>query len=362
MSAHPIAAVAARRVSNLLNFESNDDLSFITAEPASSVRADTTVMREGSRSLLIPPSTRSITVKLTTLLEGRAFPADWTLIGGYFYADAPAYITATIVTAGGSITRTVGIGPRAWTPVMVDVSTLPASSAAASIRFDFVPAPGGAVYCDDVVLVDNQHLFIDTRASGAEGWAIARRGLAYVVDRPNHFTFAIYTAEAQLGGWSIVECNEARVRFASRGKPSTYTVYADGRSYCDGYYKPLDPSLAYANEIAPAHQSPAALSVPETLGRVNRNSHGDADNDGYNESLGAYELIASGPRFEVTLSPQSVPVPRPVLEIANVPAGQLLVTMEGQLIPSTRRLENGNVLIDLPTRLARPAAVNVRVQ
>lgn len=103
MSAQPVAAVAARRVSNLLNFESNDDLSFIAAAPAGTIRADTSVMREGARSLLIAPSTRSITVKLPTLLEGRPFPADWTLVGGYFYADAPAYITATIHTPAANV-------------------------------------------------------------------------------------------------------------------------------------------------------------------------------------------------------------------------------------------------------------------
>lgn len=257
----------------------------------------------------------------------------------------------------------MGIGPRTWTPVLLDLSIIPASSAPVGmLRFDFVPTPGGSIYCDDIVLVDNHHTFVDTRAGGTDGWAIARCGLAYVVERPNHFGFAIYTAEAQQGGWSIIECNESRVCFASRGRPSSYTVYADGRSYCDGLLKPVDASLANASEIARAHQSPAELSVPENLGRINRNSAGDADNDGYNESVGAYQLIATGARFEVTLSPQSAAVPRPVLEIANLPPGQLLVTMEGQLIQNAHRLENGNVLIDLPARLTRPTLVNVRVQ
>ncbi len=175
-------------------------------------------------------------------------------------------------------------------------------------------------------------------------------GQTFVVDRPGHFQFSIPTAEAQSDGWSIVEASAVRVEFASHGQPSTLTVYADGRAYCDGEFKSIDPAMPDAGEIAAAHQSPADVTVPQQFGRVDRNTPGDADNDGYNESCGAYEVTATGARLELTISPRTAVLARPVLEIANLPAGAVQVTIEGQLAPTPQRLANGHVLIELPAR------------
>ena len=104
----------------------------------------------------------------------------------------------------------------------------------------------------------------------------------------------------------MLECSDARVRFTSIGQPSSLTVYPDGRAYCDGEFKSISSLLADATEIAQQHESPAEISVRPELGRVNRSSVGDANNDGYNESCGVYEIIAAGsPRIEFTLTPRS---------------------------------------------------------
>src|SRR5438874_12017872 len=120
-AAHSVAGVPARRVSTLLNFEAADDLTFVAAGLARSAVINSRFAREGSRSLYISPATAAIAINLPSLLQGRAFPADWTLVGGYFYSDAPAYITVGYDVPGrAAITRTVAIGAGAWTPVMLD--------------------------------------------------------------------------------------------------------------------------------------------------------------------------------------------------------------------------------------------------
>ena len=53
---------------------------------------------------------------------------------------------------------------------------------------------------------------------------------------------------------------------------------------------------------------------------------------------------------------------RPVLEITNLPLGDLRVTVEGRLIESTTRLSNGTVLIDLPLTIERATTINVLVR
>ena len=99
------------------------------------------------------------------------------------------------------------------------------------------------------------------------------------------------------------------------------------------------------------------------MGRVNRSSAGDADNDGYNESRGAYEIVAASGRIELTITPRAgMLLSRPVLEIAGLPAGAVRVTMEGRLVPGAVRLSGGEVLVELPGVIEQATSVNVRVK
>jgi len=88
----------------------------------------------------------------------------------------------------------------------------------------------------------------------------------------------------------------------------------------------------------------------------------DKNNDGYNEARGSYQLIAKGSRFEVMLKPATRLLARPVLEIANLPAGSALATVEGQLVEKTTRLPSGNLLVEIPLILERPTTVNVAIK
>jgi hypothetical protein len=110
------------------------------------------------------------------------------------------------------------------------------------------------------------------------------------------------------------------------------------------------------------HNRPAELSVAEEFGRVDRDTPGDRNNDGYNEQRGSYELIAKGARFEVTIKPNTNLLAYPVLEIRGLPPGNVLATVEGQLIEKTTRLPGGNVLVNVPITLERATVVNVLVK
>jgi hypothetical protein len=110
------------------------------------------------------------------------------------------------------------------------------------------------------------------------------------------------------------------------------------------------------------HRAPAAVSIVPEQGRLNRTSPGDADNDGYNELSGDYKIVAEAKQIDVTLTPHTPRLTDPALEIAGLPAGKLIVTVDGRLIDDCVRLANGNVLIVLPLELDRAATVSVRVR
>ena len=115
------------------------------------------------------------------------------------------------------------------------------------------------------------------------------------------------------------------------------------------------------NGLLPVLALPPVIE-PEELGRVSRQTEGDANNDGYNERRGAYQLIANESRLEVTFSPRSSALLRPVLEITGLPAGDVLVTVEGKLIEKTTRLSDGTLLVLVPTKIDRTTTISVRVQ
>jgi hypothetical protein len=365
MTAQPVASLPGRRISALLDFDSPDDMTFVTSDPPGVLKSDARLARSGRRSLLAPPGTREIVVKLPSLLSGRSFPADWTLAGAFFYCDRSTIVTMSYEVRGRAVlSRSVSVAPEAWTPVMIDLAALGAGdvSEVGIMRLTFDPRAMSTVRIDDVTLVDNHESVIDT-SRAADGWRVRRRGLYYVIDAPGRFSFAVPTANAEQGGWAVADACASRVRFTSSNAPGSLAIYADGRMYWGGEFRAIAPTLADAQEQAMQHATPAEVVVPESLGRLNRSTAGDANNDGYNEQRGAYQVFASGPRVELTITPRTSVLARPVIEIAGLPPGNVLVNMEGQLIGGAARLSgSGDLLIELPARLERATLVNVRVQ
>lgn len=351
----------------LLDFEKDVDLAFVTAPHA---RRDSTTAHTGRASLLLPP--QSLRVKLGSLLGEGKFPGTWTLLGGYFRSSQPVTLTLACRSADGGNgaagavlgQRSVPIAPGKWVPVFLD---LPATTAplAAPPLLGITIAGTGNVWCDDLLLINNERVY-ETPAQGgdpAAGWTIRQRGFAVTIERPQRFKLTLKTPEAAADGWNCEEANEIRARLIS-ASGKVWVVYSDGRQYQDGKASLLfNPNgAAGAQAFAEQHASPAQVEVPQEQGSLERNTTGDQNNDGYNELRGAYQIQASGPRMEVKLTPQSTPAIHPVLEIARLPAGKVVVNVEGQWVTRTARLADGTVLVELPMTLSRAVTASIAVK
>jgi hypothetical protein len=354
----------------LLDFERPTDLAFLLPQ-AGAVQVATEQAHTGVAALKLERG-GTFEVKLGSLIAGSAFPGNWTLVGAYFCTAAGAAqspVTVAIAyriptSAQPLLQRTVEIsGAKTWTAVFVDLTQLPVNSSAEAGLLSFQVEAAQSVYCDDVVLINNSKA-LEAPAGGAtaqSGWTIRQGGFAIDVQQPRRFRVMLKTPEAAPDGWITEEADSLRARFVSAtGK--TWTIYADGRQYQDGQFSPLAPLGDAAVVYAQQNGSPAELAVPDEFGRIDRDTPGDQNNDGYNERRGSYELVAKGPRFEVTLKPTTRLLARPVLEISGLPAGNAVATVEGQLIERTTRLPNGNLLIEIPLVLERPTTINVAVK
>ena len=338
-----------QRFNTLLGFESASDTVFVTASGGRAAR-DAQHAHTGRHALR--SDAKEIRVKVPSLLPGSAFTGKWTLLGGYVFAPDGAQVTLA--------QRTIIVPPRRWTPVFMDVTS--ATEAPALVMRVQSSSP---VWVDDLMLVDNaQDLFVadDPDASFDGPWTIRRKGLYYAIDSPGRFTTKVLTAEAGgPAGWTAVETRRARARFESSGAQRALTIYPDGRAYWDGSYRPLSAAAAEA-AYAQQHAAPARVAVAEEFGRADRDTPGDADNDGYNESRGAYMIRATGPRMEISFAPRTPMVLRPAFEIAGMPPGKAVVTIEGRLVHEHERLDDGTLLIDIPARVNRATTISVKVQ
>jgi hypothetical protein len=377
----------------------------------------------GKRSLLIPAGSQRIAVKLSSVLSGRQFPGEWTLVGAFLYCDQPIEITIGLEGGTANISpRRVQLTGESWSIALADLTNLVRSDTANisdnTKLLITLPRNAPPVWCDDVLLINNARAIVSAPTSSPSaataaiaatatadiseeytatrvgnsppvvtptpltndtssgvrsnaplaadpgpGWSIQERGLSYIGERPGKFNFKLLTADASRSGWKIEEANPIRARFTSTGSTKNLTVYSDGRSYKDGVFEPVSAQVRDDPGCTEPNTSPPAIEVNPELGRVNRNTAGDANNDGYNETRGAHQLVASGARMEMTIIPHTSFATRPVFEIAGLPEGNVLVTIEGRLVEQPGvRLPDGSLLIELPVRIDRPTSVNLRLQ
>lgn len=356
-----------QRFNNLLGFETPDDMVFVSGAAAGAVIDDRTRAHTGRGAIRV--SGGVLAIKLSSLVSAGAFPGEWTLAGAYFYAPQGCEMSISCQFGGALVAqRKLTIPPGKWTPAMVDVALLsdmkalvePGSLSGVVFQWDST----GAVWCDDFTLINNSLILSGTQeaeASLSGPWRIQRRGLNYVGDAPGRFSFKLPLAEHLTTGWKSEEVNAKRARFSSTGAQKAVTIYSDGRAYWDGEYRPLSSSMAEP-QFMNQQRSPGLVEVSEEFGRVDRNTPGDLNNDGYNESRGSYQVQASGTRLELTLSPRDVPLAQPVLEITGMPTGKVLVTVEGRVIEDVTRLDDGTLLIEIPARINRTTEISVKLQ
>jgi hypothetical protein len=355
----------------LLDFESRNDLAFVSepggaAAGETSLRLDTQVAHTGAASLQIPlpGKQREIQIKLTSLIASD-FPGNWTLLGAYFISrDSAVVRVAYQVSNKTLLQRTVALQARKWTPVMVDLAALSdpnmgASGPAGVLTFS---VEGAAVWCDDVMAVDNSKGLVAEAQHAGDKWTVRRRGYSTIIERPGAFSLNVPSPEASSEGWRVLEANEMRIRLIDGTGKRTWTLYSDGRGYLDGKFKPViempgDQMAVYVEQQA----SPADVATPTEMGRVERNTQGDRHNTGYSETTGAYQLKAFGPRLDITLTPRTAKLAHPVIEVTGLPEGRVLATVEGKLVDRVVRLPGGTVLVEIPSTLDRAVTLNLRV-
>lgn len=345
---------------NLLHFERDADAVFVRTEAPSPPALDPSLHHTGSASLRLQPGTRSATVKLASLHSGREWPGPWTLVGAYLYSRQRQRLTAAFEIDGQALEKyTVELPAGQWTPVLLDVLASVqgrSTSNIGALRFTFDPPLSSPLWIDDVVEIDNTTSHVATPT-----FAVQERGFRFVVERPGRFIVRLKTPEAAQGGWVLREANPMRAVFTTADKSKVHTIYSDGRQIDDGKLRMLYPGGTEDEFAVPSHQAPARLTVAPETGRLDRNTPGDADNDGYSELTGAYQVIAGGPRVQCLITPRTPAVTRPILEIRDLPPGKPLVTMEGLLVERHIRTADGRLLIELPGALQRETAVTVRV-
>jgi len=359
----------SHRFSTLLTFESPVDLVFVKSATATP-ELDPAVAQTGAASLKLPAGRHQFDINFRSLMTGRPFPADWTLLLFFARAETDARVTLDY----GERSRTVDLTPGQWVPVtqqivswtqdnsvMMEAKAEEGSAGPVTLHVE----SAGAVWIDDLTLVDNKDLVAGAGDDSDErdgAFVFERRGFELIGGTRGAFQVRLATPEASPNGWTVADADLWRVRLASQGARKTMTIWRDGRVYTDGKYSTYVRHGEMDEVYAAQHVSPAQMQIPEAQGRVNYNAAGDGNNDGYVERDGTYQAVSFGPRLEIQMTPRSEAVARPIIEVSGLPPGKIIGTVEGRLIQETLRLKNGNVLIDLPVRIERAVTLKLRVE
>ncbi|MCC6239637.1 MAG: hypothetical protein IT448_05005 [Phycisphaerales bacterium] len=354
------------RHSVLLDFNSPADAVFINLSPATPAAATDPVIRNGQ--LVLEPETAQVQIKLSSLLSGRTFPGDWTLLGGHLQAQRDVTVDLIYSIDGQTILEKQQQLPAdQFVPVMLDLTRLNESQLAASAQLTagtgralltIRPHAPATILIDDILLLDNRENLTPPGAT----WAIQRKGYQLEIDQPDLFSLSLSTDVSQPPAWTIEQFSAQRIIAQQNNPPGQWVIYADGRSFENSHLKMLTPPAADDALYLRQHNTPAQITLPSEQGRLLRQTPGDLNNDGYNEALGAYQLQAHAARLDVTITPRTPTLTNPILEISDLPAGKLIATAEGHLIDTCQRLPDNDVLIIVPHEIQRPTTINIRVQ
>lgn len=348
-----------QRIRTLLDFEHEGDFVFAQSEAplGSSATAHT-----GSTSIRLAGPT--VTFKVYSVLFSTTLPGDWTLLGAYVQPQIDSPVRVELLAGERVIAESRNTAQAGrWSFAGIDISQHGAAIESASekrfmLRITFEASSGLAgALVDNVVLLDNSRTLLDTRNDGPTGWLIARRGYTTTIDAPARFKIDVRAAAASDSGWVLSEYNSSRVILNSAGSVKTWVLYSDGRYIEDGR---MSVKGADGSELVASHKSPARLKPDEATAQLRVHTPGDADNDGYNEILGAYQLAARAPRMQFSVVPEGTACVAPMFEIIDLPPGNISAMVEGRLIETAERLSDGRVLLKLPLNIERPMNVTVR--
>lgn len=349
--------LVGQRFRTLLDFETAADLVFVATPGRHSLAPHT----GGGAFESAPPrdGDSGMQIKVDSLLFGARLPGNWTLMGAYVRPQSNATLTTMLLADGNVVAQNQRAGYAGeWVFAAVDLTADDLASklsGAKSIRLA-IDADGRSFTVDDVLLVDNNKTLVEVPAGMSPAYEVKRRG--FDIKAVSNSGESIVDVKLQEGR-TLEEASPLRLRVRVRNDRAQMqtTLYPDGRIIDNGKM-----AKAPQKAIIDSHTSPADITVDEANGRVDQSTDGDAQNDGYNEILGAYQIVARTPRLSLRLVPRGAPVVSPVLEIKGFPAGKVSAMVEGRLIETAVRLEDGTALLMLPLKFDRATTVTVKVE
>ena len=287
-----------------------------------------------------PADTREMTVRVEAMTRGRPWPGRWTMVEVEIRVGvSQALEVVTGGVGGGGGVAGITVGPGRWQPLRIPITANPQDVV---LRV----AAGGklesAVEFGRVRLVDDREVFWE------EGWRVERAAGML------KFATAGRVIEVPAGELNVVERGALRVLVRDGGGMGS-AVYASGR---------------VASEVGGVLGGKATgiervrVVISDDEGRIERQSEGDADGDGYNEARGATVIRVTGRRVRMSVAPGDSGVggvARPAIEFRGLPAGAATVLWEGMVVKSVARLADGTLLVELPGEVRGEQRVDVTV-
>jgi hypothetical protein len=355
----PVVGLVDVKLSRLLDFESDADLTFVRDRMTSTAQRDATTAGEGKASLRVVSGQQGVKLKLATLLTGRQFPGSWTLVG--LQARSPggdAVLRLSLCDASGKTltSRAIPINADNWDWAWLDLTGVAAQAVdGLELRASIESGSRGTLLVDTVALGDNARTFPPIDGSPVK---VSLKGLHWTVQLQDA-SLQIASPESGADGYLRQSFDPYRCIFTTRAG-AALVIESRGRIYEGGTCKPATTNGPW-DAIAAQHARPGRIEIDEAFGRVERTSSGDRDNDGYDESRGSYRVAVHGSRARLTLSPDGPPLVEPLLEIRGMPPGDAVVTVEGRLVEKCVRLSDGTLLVEIPSTIGRPTTVDVRI-
>ncbi len=334
----------------------------------------------GHGAVRISAEAGEVRIDLSRIAPGEQLPGQWTLLGLFIRSDADASMTIGYEIGGTmqSPRRLTVRGDGQYHFVALDLSTLSPlttghsppesiSTAGAALVLRFDAALVGPIDIDDVALVNDRRTLItrdDGRAAGVEPWMIEQKGFATIIDAMPHFRIVLDDVQQKPDGWRVEEFSPLRIVARSADAKRCAVYYHDGRALATGQLSIISASLRPMElALRQSHEHPLHIDVEGEGNRLERTRPGDTNNDGYDETMGCYGIIATGQRLDVLLTPDGGAVMSPVLEISGMPAsGRIMATVDGRLADRICRTSTGRILVELPGSIDRPCHVDVSVR
>lgn len=282
------------------------------------------------------PAGQSVKLRLGAALVGREFPGRWKYLGFHTRSNGPARLRVRWREAGVS-REALQVDIESITREWIEL-VQPAELEKLELELINESNQGTSIGIDDFILCDPE---LVVQKFQPDSIGLERSGLGWYIQTSEGRTYA--------GRWdpmssavNPVEWSPLRVVFTdARGRRFSFDSH--------GVRRPTGEAESLL-EVQPLDDS----------ARIDRNSSGDSDQDGYNQTLGSYQVHALMPTVVLRISPLDKPVEQAMLEIDSLPPGKIRVTMEGELVNRVHRLTDGHLLIELPITIDRAMEIEIR--